>query len=77
MGGKNAEVARSTGLFTHLCSPCLSSTTFPIEYQVKFDMAAFNINIKKNVQPIYVYQHLRLGEMVVAITCILHANILR
>ena len=75
MGGKNAEVARSTGL-SLTQTLLIKYNTFPIEYQAKFDMVAFKINIKKMFN-LFQPHHLRSGEMVVAITCILHANILR
>ena len=54
MAGKNTEVARSTCLFTHTALACIQYNTFPIEYQAKFDMAAFNINIK-NMFNLFMY----------------------
>ena len=76
MGVKNAEVARSTGLFTH--------TTLAYQIEHFSDWVSSQVwygcvqrKHQENVKLIHVYHYLRSGEIVMAITCILHANILR
>ena len=76
IGGKNAEIARSTGHFTH-SALAYQVQHFPDWVSSQVWYGCIQHKHQDNCQPIHVYHHLRSGDIVVVITCILHANILR